>query len=433
MINSCLIHGNSCLREKDNNLLFKMERKAFRLMLTSPFMSGQELKFVQEAFDSNWVVPLGPNVNGFEEDLTKFVNKTTSGEELYRSVAALASGEAALHLALVAVGVGRDDEVICQDLAICASADAVSSLGAIPVFVDSEKESWNMDPELLDEAIRERIAKKGKAPKAIIVGAICGMPYHVDKIVEIAERYEIPLIEDTAKALGSLWEGQKLGTFGEYGVYSFSGSNVITTSEGGAIICRTKESRDRILWYATQARESYPYYQHEAIGYNYRLSNVSAGIGRGQMLVLDENLAHHRKLAARYEEAFKDIKGISFHKNPDESYDSNYWLNVITIDPTVRVKGQEDAFKDVDSADLEFLPNANVEAMRKGLDAMNIESRPLWLPLHRQPLYRNNPAYVNGVAESIYKTGLCLPSGYDVNEEEVKYIVEALSTLIITE
>ena len=397
-----------------------------RIHLFSPYMSGQELKFVQEAFDTNWVVPLGPNVNGFEEDLTKFVNKTEAGEDLGRSVAALASGEAAIHLALVAIGVGRGDEVICQTFAVCASADAVSSLGATPVFVDSEKESWNMDPELLEEAIRNRIAEKGKAPKAIIVGAVCGMPYQVDKIMEIAERYKIPVIEDTANALGSLWKGQKLGTFGEFGIYSFSGSNIITTSEGGAIVCRTKESRDRILWYATQARESYPYYQHEAIGYNYRLSNVSAGIGRGQKLGLDENLALHRKLAALYEEAFKDVKGITFHKNPDERYDSNYWLNVITIDPEVRVKGQEEAFKDVESADLEYLPNANVEAMRKGLDDLNIESRPLWLPLHRQPLYQKNQAYMNGVAESLYKTCLCLPSGADVTEEDVKYIVEAI-------
>ena len=405
-----------------------------RIHLFCPRLSGQELKFVQEAFDTNWVVPLGPNVNGFEEDLTKYVNKTEEGGvELTRSVAALASGEAAVHLALVAIGVGRGDEVICQSFAICASADAVSSLGATPVFVDSEKSSWNMDPELLEEAIHDRIERKGKAPKAIIVGAICGMPYQVDKIMEIAERYEISVIEDTAKALGSLWKGQKLGTFGEYGVYSFSGSNIITTSEGGAIVCRSKESRDRILWYATQARESYPYYQHEAIGYNYRLSNVSAGIGRGQMLVLDENLAHHRKLAALYEDALKDIKGITFHKNPDERYDSNYWLNVITIDPELRVKGQEEAFKDVDPADLDSLPNANVEAMRLGLDAMNIESRPLWLPIHKQPLYLKKPAYVNGVAEMLYKTGLCLPSGYDVTSTDVKYIVEVLSSLIITE
>lgn len=403
-----------------------MKRKVERILLTSPYMSGQELKFVQEAFDTNWVVPLGPNVNGFEEDLTKFVNKTEAGEDLGRSVAALASGEAAIHLALVAIGVVRGDEVICQSFSICANADAVSSLGATPVFVDSEKESWNMDPELLEEAIRDRIAKKGKAPKAIIVGAVCGMPYQVDKIMEIAERYEIPVIEETGKALGSLWKGRKLGTFGEYGIYAFSGSNIITTSEGGAIVCRTKESRDRILWYATQARESYPYYQHEAIGYNYRLSNVSAGIGRGQMLGLEENLAHHRKLAALYEEALKDVKGITFRKNPDDRFDSNYWLNVITIDSEVHVKGQEEAFKDVDSADLEFLPNANVEALRKGLDDMNIESRPLWLPIHRQPLYQKNPAYMNGVAEMLYKTCLCLPSGADVTPQDVKYIVEAI-------
>ena len=422
---------NSCL--EDNNLIV-MERKTDRISLTCPRVSGQELKFVQEAFDTNWVVPLGPNVNGFEEDLTKYVNKTEEeGVELTRSVAALASGEAAVHLALVAIGVGRGDEVICQSFAICASADAVSSMGATPVSVDSEKDSWNMDPELLEEAIRDRITEKGKAPKAIIVGAICGMPYQVDKIMEIAERYEIPVIEDTAKALGSLWKGQKLGTFGEYGVYSFSGSNIITTSEGGAIICRTKESRDRILWYATQARESYPYYQHEAIGYNYRLSNVSAGIGRGQMLVLDENLAHHRKLAALYEDTLKDIKGITFHKNPDECFESNYWLNVITIDPALRMKGQEEAFKNVEPADLGSLPNANVEAMRKGLDAMNIETRPLWLPIHKQPLYLKKPACVNGVAESLYKTGLCLPSGADVTPQDVKYIVEVLSSLIITE
>ena len=410
-----------------------MEKRPDRIQLCAPRMSGEEMKFIQDAFEANWVVPLGPNVNGLEEDLTKFVNQNKSGVALDRSVAALASGEAAVQLALISLGVSRGDEVICQSFAFCACADVVTSLGAIAVFVDSEKDSWNMDPKLLDAAIRDRLEKTGKTPKAIIVGALYGMPYQVDGIMEVAEQYAIPVIEDTAKAMGSRWNGQMLGTFGEYGILSFKGNNMISTSEGGAIVCRSKEQSDRILWYATQAREAYPYYQHEAIGYNYRLSNVSAGIGRGQMLVLDANLAHHRKLAALYEKYFAKVKGITLHKNPDERFDSNYWLNVITIDPAIRVKGQEDVFKDVDKSVRDSLPNDNVEALRKGLDAMNIDSLPLRLPLHRQPVYQNNPAYVNGVSELIYKTGLCLPSGADVTEEVVQYIVDTLSSLIISE
>lgn len=409
-------------------------------------MSGNEVQFIQDAFDTNWVVPLGPNVNGFEEDLSKFVNRKENGEILDHHVVALESGTAAVHLSLIASGVGRGDEVICQSFTFCASSHPVTYCGATPIFVDSEKESWNMDPELLEEAIKDRIAKTGKKPKAIIPVALYGMPYQVDKIMEIANRYEIPVLEDAAEGMGSRWEGQILGTFGRYGILSFNGNKMITTSGGGALICPTKEKKNEILWYATQARDAYPYYQHTAIGYNYRLSNISAGIGRGQMTVLEDHLAHHRKLAALYEELFKDVPGITFHKNPDARYDSNYWLSTITIDPSIKVKGQENAYKEVvtqalggvagyvnkmDTPVTDCQPNENVEAMRMGLDALNVESRPLWKPMHKQPVYKKNPAYLNGVSEEIFKMGLCLPSGPCVSEEDVRFIVEAIKSLIV--
>ena len=416
-----------------------MEKRKDRVLLCLCHLSGNEQKYVQEAFDTNWVVPLGPNVNGFEDDLQKFVGE---GKE----VVALSSGTAAVHLGLLACGVGPGDEVLIQSFTFCASSNPITYLGATPVFVDSEKDSWNMDLDLLEEAIKDRIAKTGKTPKAIVPVALYGMPYDIERIMEIGNRYGIPVVEDAAEGFGSRWKGHVLGTFGKYGVLSFNGNKMITTSGGGALICEDKASKDRILWYATQAREAYPYYQHEAIGYNYRMSNVCAGIGRGQMTIVDEHIRHHQKLAALYAELFKDVEGITLHANPDKRYDSNYWLNTITIDPSVRVKGQENAYKTVvtgavggaagvihavDSPTTDCQPNDNVEALRIGLDALNIESRPLWKPMHKQPVYKNAPAYVNGVSEALFKVGLCLPSGPYVTEDDARFIVEAIKELII--
>lgn len=416
-----------------------MEKRKDRVLLCLCHLSGNEQKYVQEAFDTNWVVPLGPNVNGFEDDLQKFVGE---GKE----VVALSSGTAAVHLGLLACGVGPGDEVLIQSFTFCASSNPITYLGATPVFIDSEKDSWNMDPDLLEEAIKDRIAKTGKTPKAIVPVALYGMPYDIERIMEIGNRYGIPVVEDAAEGFGSRWKGHVLGTFGKYGVLSFNGNKMITTSGGGALICEDKASKDRILWYATQAREAYPYYQHEAIGYNYRMSNVCAGIGRGQMTIVDEHIRHHQKLAALYAELFKDVEGITLHANPDKRYDSNYWLNTITIDPAVRVKGQENAYKTVvtgavggaagvihavDSPTTDCQPNDNVEALRVGLDALNIESRPLWKPMHKQPVYKNAPAYVNGVSEALFKVGLCLPSGPYVTEDDARFIVEAIKELIV--
>ena len=413
--------------------------KRIYLCLAHMSEAGLEQKYIKEAFDTNWVVPLGPNVNGFEEDLKKF-----AGEG--REVVALSAGTAAVHLALLASGVGPGDEVIVQSFTFCASSHPITYLGGIPVFVDSEKESWNMDPELLEEAIKDRIAKTGKKPKAIVPVALYGMPYQVDKIMAIAEKYDIPVVEDAAEGFGSRWEGRVLGTFGKFGVLSFNGNKMITTSGGGALICETVEDKNKIMWYSTQAREAYPYYQHEAIGYNYRLSNVCAGIGRGQMTVVDEHIAHHKKLKDLYKELLKDVKGIEVHDNPDSRYDSNFWLITLTLDPALKVKGQENAYKQVvqgaiggaagvvhatDNAHTDCEPNDNVEAMRMVLDAADVEARPLWKPMHKQPVYKNAPAYVNGVAEYFFKVGLCVPSGPCVSEEQVKFIVETIKDAII--
>ena len=410
-----------------------------RIHLCLAHMSGNEQKFVQEAFDINWVVPLGPNVNGFEEDLKQFVG----GE---REVVALSSGTAAVHLALLACGVGPGDEVLVQSFTFCASSNPITYLGATPVFVDSEKESWNMDPDLLEEAIKDRRAQTGRTPKAIVPVALYGMPYQADRIMEIAGRYGIPVVEDAAEGFGSRWDGQVLGTFGKFGVLSFNGNKMITTSGGGALICRDAADKEKIMWYATQAREAYPYYQHEAIGYNYRMSNICAGIGRGQMTIADEHIAHHKRLKKLYKELLADVPGIEVHDNPSPRYDSNFWLNTITIDPAVRIKGQENAYRTVvkgavggaagvvhaaSAAVTDCQPNDNVEALRVALDAAGIEARPLWKPMHRQPVYRNAPAFVNGVSESLFKVGLCLPSGPYVSEEDAKYIVDTVKSSII--
>ena len=416
-----------------------------RILLCLAHMSGREMDYIKEAFDQNWVVPLGPNVNGFEKDLEEFVNRREGAEPLYKKVVALSAGTAAVHLALIACGVGHGDEVLVQSFTFCASSHPVTYLGATPVFVDSEKDSWNMDPELLEEAIKDRIAKTGKKPKAIVPVALYGVPYRIDRIMEIANRYGIPVIEDGAEGFGSMYKGQALGTFGEYGVLSFNGNKMITTSGGGALVCPDADKAREILWYATQARESYPYYQHEAIGYNYRMSNICAGIGRGQMTIVDEHIAHHRHVQALYEELLRDVRGITMHTNPGPDYDSNFWLCTATLDPELRIKGQENAYRQVitgavggaagvthatSTAVTDCQPNDNVEALRMALDAANVESRPLWKPMHRQPVYRNNPAYTNGVSESLFATGICLPAGPWVTDEHVRYIVDQIKAAI---
>ena len=427
-------------------------------------MSGNEMKFVQEAFDTNWVVPLGPNVNGFEKDLEEFVNRreispraslgrndkeATLGQndKLEKRVLALSSGTAAVHLGLLACGVGPGDEVLVQSFTFCASTHPITYLGATPVMVDSEPDTWNMDPELLEEAIIDRIKKTGKKPKAIVPVSLFGMPYKIDRIIEIANRYEIPVMEDSAEGMGAKYKGQMLGTFGRFGVLSFNGNKMITTSGGGALICPDAELWQKIMWYATQARESYPYYQHEAIGYNYRLSNICAGIGRGQMTVIDEHLAHHKHVQALYEELFADVPGIQVHAQPaGGDYDSNYWLCTITLVPDLRIKGQENAYKTLvkgavggaagvihmaASAVTDCQPNDNVEALRVFLDAAGIEARPVWKPMHKQPVYKGVPAYVNGVSEAVFKVGMCLPSGPYVSDEDVRYIVNTVKEAII--
>lgn len=417
-----------------------MEKRQNRILLCLCHLSGNEQKFVQEAFDTNWVVPLGPNVNGFEKDLEEFVGQN-------KRVVALSAGTAAVHLALLNCGVGPGDEVCVQSFTFCASSHPITYLGATPVFIDSEKDTWNMDPELLEEAIKDRIAKTGKKPKAIVPVALYGMPYKMDRIMEIANKYEIPVVEDAAEGFGSKYKGQVLGTFGKYGVLSFNGNKMITTSGGGALVTANDDEWREIMMYATQYRESYPYYQHEKIGYNYRMSNICAGIGRGQMTIVNEHIAHHKKVQKLYEELLKDVKGITIHSQPSTGeYDSNYWLCTMVIDPDVKVKGQENAYKQVikgavggaagvihaaSSAVTDCQPNDNVEALRMGLDALNIESRPLWKPMHKQPVYKNAPAYINGVSEALFKVGMCLPAGPYVTEDDVRFIVEAIKSLIV--
>lgn len=417
-----------------------------RILLCLAHMSGKEMDFIREAFDQNWVVPLGPNVNGFEQDLEAFVNRREGASPLDRKVVALSAGTAAVHLALVACGVGAGDEVIVQTFTFCASSHPVTYLGAVPVFVDSEKDSWNMDPDLLEAAIRDRIAKTGKTPKAIIPVALYGMPYRIDRIMEIADRYGIPVIEDAAEGFGSTFRGQTLGTFGRYGVLSFNGNKMITTSGGGALVCPDAETRRRIMFFATQAREGYPYYQHEEIGYNYRMSNVCAAIGRGQMLVADSHISHHRHVHALYSELFDGMDGITLHRNPSPVYDSNYWLCNILLDPSLKVKGEEHAYdtvvkgavggaagvtREVSAAHTGCEPSASVEALRLTLEAANIESRPLWKPMHRQPVYASSPAYVNGVSDRLFRHGLCLPAGPYVTDDDVRYIVDAIRQALL--
>ena len=435
------------------------ERKTIYLCLAHMSEEGWEQKYVKEAFDTNWVVPMGPNVNAFEKDLADFANSKTDGsEELDRKVVCLSAGTAAVHLALIACGVGPGDEVCVQSFTFCASSHPITYVGAKPVFIGSEKDTWNMDPELLEKAILDRKEKTGRYPKAIIPVALYGMPYQIDRIMAIADKYGIPVIEDAAEGMGSRFNGQVLGTFGKYGVLSFNGNKMITTSGGGALICRNDEDANTIMWYATQARDAYPYYQHTAIGYNYRMSNVCAGIGRGQMTVLDQHIAHHKHVQKMYEELLADVKGITVHKQPSESselsveglesvpkYDSNYWLCTMTIDPDVKVVGQENAYKEVvktavggaagvihavDSPTTDCQPNENVEAMRVFMLSKKVECRPVWKPMHKQPVYADAPVYTNGVEEDLFKVGMCLPAGPYVSDEDVRYIVECIKKAI---
>lgn len=416
------------------------ERKRIYLCLAHMSDEGLEQKYIKEAFDTNWVVPLGPNVNCFEKDLEEFVGEN-------KRVVALSSGTAAVHLALLNCGVGPGDEVCVQSFTFCASSHPITYLGATPVFIDSEKDTWNMDPELLEEAIKDRIAKTGKKPKAIVPVALYGMPYKADRIMEIANKYAIPVVEDAAEGFGSKFNGQVLGTFGKYGVLSFNGNKMITTSGGGALITANEDEWREIMMYATQYRESYPYYQHEKIGYNYRMSNICAGIGRGQMTIVNEHIAHHKHVQKLYEELLKDVPGIKVHSQPATGeYDSNYWLCTITIDENVKIKGQENAYKTIvqgavggaagvihvaDSATTDCQPNDNVEALRVFMDQAGVEARPVWKPMHKQPVYKNAPAYVNGESEAVFKVGMCLPAGPYVTDEDVKYIVETIKSAIV--
>ena len=433
------------------------ERKMIYLCLAHMSETGMEQKYVKEAFDTDWVVPMGPNVNAFEADLEAFVNardfstQPSASLEMTdwddRRVVCLSAGTAAVHLALIACGVKAGDEVLVQSFTFCASSHPITYLGAKPVFIDSERDTWNMDPELLEKAIVERKEATGQYPKAIIPVALYGMPYDCEKIMAIADKYGIPVIEDAAEGMGSRFNGQVLGTFGRFGVLSFNGNKMITTSGGGALICRSAEDANEIMWYATQARDAYPYYEHTAIGYNYRMSNVCAGIGRGQMTVLDDHIAHHKHVQQLYRELLADVPGVTLHDQPaDGRYDSNFWLCAATLDPSVKIVGQENAYKEVIKSAVggaagiihsvtcpttDCQPNDNVEALRVFMLDKKVECRPVWKPMHKQPVYADAVAYVNGVSEEIFKVGFCLPAGPYVTDEDVKYIVECIKEAIV--
>lgn len=371
-----------------------------KIWLSSPHMGGTEQNYVNEAFESNWVAPLGPNVTGFEQDLEKFIGQDSH-------VGALSSGTAALHLGLIILGVKAGDEVICQSMTFSASANPIMYQGATPIFIDSEKDTWNLCPVALEEAITDRIAK-GKKPKAIIAVHLYGMPYKIDEIHAIAKKYEIPVIEDSAEALGSHYKKQKCGTFGEIGVLSFNGNKIITTSGGGAIVTKSKESKDKIVFLSTQARDNAPHYQHSEVGYNYRMSNICAGIGRGQMEVLEEHIGLRRKMNEFYKDYFKDIEGVSVFSEPDSNYFSNHWLSAIVIDPSkTGGKTRED--------------------LRLALEQANIESRPLWKPMHLQPVFESYPYYGKNVSEKLFDDGLCMPSGSNLTEEDKTRISAVLN------
>jgi dTDP-4-amino-4,6-dideoxygalactose transaminase len=369
-----------------------------KIWLSSPHMGGKEQNYISEAFDQNWIAPLGPNVNGFEKDLQSYLRE----ENIH--VAALSSGTASLHLALILAGVERGDEVLCQSLTFAASANPIVYQGATPVFIDSEEETLNISPVFLEEAIQDRISK-GKKPKALIAVHLYGMPYKVDEVHEVALRYGIPVIEDSAEALGSSYKGQKCGTFGDFAILSFNGNKIITTSGGGALVTKSEELKQQAVFLATQARDEAPHYQHSQIGYNYRLSNIAAGIGRGQMEVLEEHILKRREMNQFYKGLFSTVEGVKVFSEPENRYFSNHWLTVI--------KSEENGvFK--------------TEDLRLFLENENIESRPLWKPMHLQPVFRDAPFYGNGVAESAFKNGLCLPSGSNLSEEEKNRISDAI-------
>ena len=431
-----------------------------RVLLCLAHMSGKEIDYIKEAFEENWVVPLGPNVDGFEKDLETYLGHSDcsdskkqtceriNGENfgpLNPHVAALSAGTAAVHLALDACGVGKGDEVMVQSFTFCASSHPVTYLGAIPVFVDSEKDSWNMDPDLLDKAIADRIEKTGKKPKAIVIVHLYGMPAKMRELAEVAKKWDIPIVEDAAEAFGSEYCCRRCGTFGEYGVLSFNGNKMITTSGGGALVANSEEKKKEIMFLATQARESYPYYQHERIGYNYRMSNICAGIGRGQMTIVGDHVTHHRYIQDLYRKHFSDVDGITLHENPSDEFNSNFWVCTITIDPKLKIKGMENAYskplsgavggvaavtKEAKDLHTDVEPNPNVEALRIALDKGNIESRPLWKPMHLQPVYAGNPCYLNGISEELFRTGLCLPAGPWVTAEDIENIADIIKNSI---
>ncbi len=369
-----------------------------KIWLSSPHMGGNELKYIHEAFDANWVAPLGPNVDGFEKDIEKFLNEDVK-------VAALSAGTAAIHLALIECGVGYGDEILCQTMTFSATANPIAYQGATPVFVDSEVDTWNLCPIALEEAIQDRIAK-GKKPKAILAVHLYGMPYKVDEVSAIAEKYDIPVIEDAAEGLGSKFKGKSVGTFGRFGVLSFNGNKIITTSGGGALVSHTQEDKDKAVFLATQARDNAPHYQHSHIGYNYRMSNISAGIGRGQMEVLQDRVDARRVMNQFYQDLFADIDGVTVFVEPTSDYYSNHWLSAITIDSKVAGKTRED--------------------LRLALLEDDIESRPLWKPMHLQPVFADAPYYGEKVAEELFENGLCLPSGSNLTDEERTRIAQKI-------
>ncbi|WP_298953076.1 DegT/DnrJ/EryC1/StrS family aminotransferase [uncultured Nonlabens sp.] len=373
-----------------------------KIWLSSPHMGGAERGFVKEAFDTNWVAPLGPNVTGFEKDLESY-----QGQDSH--VAALSSGTAAIHLALVQAGVGPGDEVICQSFTFCGTTNPVLYLGAIPIMVDSEEHTWNMCPQALIQAVEDRIAN-GKKPKAILAVHLYGMPYRVDEIHAFAKAKQIPIIEDSAEALGSTYKGQKCGTFGDYGILSFNGNKIITTSGGGAMVCKTNEVKDKAIFLATQARDAAPHYQHSEVGYNYRMSNISAGIGRGQMEVLDKHIDLRRAMNAFYQDIFNNIEGVEVLKEQDDTVRSNHWLSAILVDAS-KTGG------------------ISREDIRLALEKDNIESRPLWKPMHMQPLYKDYPYYGNKVCETLFENGLCLPSGSNLTDADRDRISVSIKSL----
>lgn len=372
------------------------------ILLSSPHMGGSEMKFIQEAFETNWVAPLGANVNGFESDLESYLENN-------KYIAALSTGTAAMHLAMILLDVKSGDEVICQSMTFSASANPIAYQGATPIFVDSERETWNICPNLLEEAIKDRISK-GKKPKAIVTVHLYGMPYKHDEIKAVADKYEIPIIEDAAEALGSSYKGKKCGTLGDLAILSFNGNKIITTSGGGALVCKSKDQKEKSIFLATQARDAAPHYEHSHIGFNYRLSNICAGIGRGQMEVLDERVLARRNNHNFYSELFKTQNGISVHREISDDYYSNHWLSAIDIDPEIT--------------------GFNGEDLRKYLLDNQIETRPLWKPLHLQPIFVSAPYYGSNNAENLFKNGLCLPSGSNLTDEDKITIGDSMNRFL---